>query len=88
MTEEKGHWPALVVSKDLFKSSTSWAIECPMTTTDRGFPFRAPIPEGSKLTGFVMVEQVQSVDYQARRARRIERRNEELLSEVLSIVDA
>jgi len=86
--EQKGHRPALVVSKDLFNSSTGLAIVCPITNTDRGFPFHVPIPEASKFTGFVMVEQVKSVDFRARRVRGIERRNDELLSEVLSILDA
>ena len=35
-----------------------------------------------------MVEQVKSVDFRSRRAKRIERGNIELLSEVLSILDA
>ncbi len=86
--EQKGRRPALVVSKDLFNSSTGMAIVCPITNTDRGFPFHVPIPKTSKLTGFVMVEQVKSVDFHARRVKRIEPRNEELLSEVLSILDA
>lgn len=86
--EQKGRRPALVVSKDLFNSSTGMAIVCPITNTDRGFPFHVPIPKKSKLTGFVMVEQVKSVDFHARRVKRIESRNNELLSEVLSILDA
>lgn len=86
--EQKGRRPALVVSKDLFNSSTGLAIVCPITNTDRGFPFHVPIPKTSELTGFVMVEQVKSVDFSVRRVKRIERRNDELLSEVLSILDA
>jgi len=35
-----------------------------------------------------MVEQVKSVDFRARRAKRIEYGSDELLSEVLSILDA
>jgi len=35
-----------------------------------------------------MVEQVKSVDYSSRTAKQIEAVNEELLSEVLSILDA
>jgi mRNA interferase MazF len=46
------------------------------------------MPEDSKLTGFIMVEQVKSIDFHARRAKRIEQGNEELLSHVLSILDA
>ena len=85
--EQKGR-PAFVVSRDLFNRSTGLAIVCPITNTDRGFPFHVPIPEESKLTGFIMVEQVKSVDFRARRARRLEHGNDELLSDVLSILDA
>ncbi|WP_231717222.1 type II toxin-antitoxin system PemK/MazF family toxin [Desulfosarcina ovata] len=70
-----GRRPALVVSKDLFNRSTGLAIVCPVTNTDRGFPFHVAIPRNSKLTGFIMVEQVKSVDFRARRAKRIEHGN-------------
>jgi mRNA interferase MazF len=86
--EQKGRRPAYVVSKDLFNRSTSLAIVCPITNTDRGFPFHIPIPKDLKLTGFIMVEQVKSVDFHARHAKRIEHGNDELLTEVLSILDA
>ena len=86
--EQKGRRPALVVSKDLFNRSTGLAIVCPITNTDRGFPFHVPLPKDSKLTGFIMVEQVKSVDFRARLAKRIERGHDDLLSEVLSILDA
>ena len=86
--EQKGRRPALVVSKDLFNRGTGLAIVCPITNTERGFPFHVPVPKGSGLTGFVMVEQVKSVDFHARRAKRIERASDELLSDVLSILDA
>jgi len=86
--EQKGRRPALVVSQDLFNSSTGLAIVCPITNTDRCSPFHVPVPAASSLTGFVMVERVKSIDFQARRVKRIEPRNEALLSEVLAILDA
>jgi mRNA interferase MazF len=86
--EQKGRRPAFVISKDLFNQSTGLAIVCPITNTVRGFPFHIPISIESKLTGFIMVEQVKSVDFQSRRAKRIEHGGDELLSEVLSILDA
>ncbi len=86
--EQKGRRPAFVVSKDLFNRSTGLAIVCPVTNTDRGFPFHVPIPKDSKLTGFVMVEQVKSVDFRSRSAKKIERGDDDLLSDVLSILDA
>ncbi len=86
--EQKGRRPALVISKDLFNRSTGLAIVCPLTNTERGFPFHVPVPKSSNVTGFIMVEQVKSVDFRARRAKRIERVSDELLSNVLSILDA
>src|SRR5215470_7632388 len=70
--EQKGRRPALVISNDLFNKHTGLAIVCPVTNTHRGIPFHLPVEPSSKLTGFVMVEQVKSVDYVARRARFIE----------------
>jgi len=86
--EQKGRRPAFVISKDLFNRSTGLAIVCPITNTELSFPFHIPIPTDSKLTGFIMVEQVKSVDFRSRRAKRIEHGSDELLSEVLSILDA
>lgn len=86
--EQKGRRPAYVVSKELFNRSTGLAIVCPITNTDRSFPFHVPILKSSRITGFIMVEQVKSVDYRARRVKRIEHGDDELLSDVLSIIDA
>ncbi|MCP4668121.1 MAG: mRNA-degrading endonuclease [Deltaproteobacteria bacterium] len=86
--EQKGRRPAFVVSKDLFNRGTGLAMVCPVTNRERGFPFHVPIPKDSKLTGFIMVEQVKSVDFRSRGAKRIEHGSDELLSDVLSILDA
>jgi len=86
--EQKGRRPALVVSKALFNRGTGLAIVCPVTNTRRGHPFHVALPEGSNLTGVIMVEQVKSVDYLSRRGKRIEAASRELLAEVLSILDA
>ena len=86
--EQKGRRPALVVSKDLFNRSTGLAIVCPLTNTDRGFPFHVPVSEDGSLSGFIMVEQVKSVDFRTRRAKHIEHVPGELLANVLSILDA
>jgi len=86
--EQKRRRPAMVVSKDLFNRSTGLAIVCPLTKTDRGFPFHAPVPENGSLTGFIMVEQIKSIDFRTRQAKRIERASDELLANVLSILDA
>ena len=86
--EQRGRRPALVVSKRLFSRGTGLAIVCPLTNTDRGFPFHVPVVGADSVTGFVMVEQVKSIDFHSRRAKRIGRAGDELLSDVLSVLDA
>ena len=86
--EQKGRRPALVVSNNLFNEQTGLAIVCPLTTTDRGYPFHVEITESINVKGFVMVEQVKSIDYRARQAKPIGKASDVLLDEVLSILDA
>ncbi len=50
--EQKGRRPAFVVSKDLFNRSTGLAIVCPVTNTERGFPFHVPISTTQQVDGF------------------------------------
>ena len=86
--EQKGRRPALVVSNDLFNKHTGLAMVCPITSTDRRFPFHVKIVEHPAITGFVMVEQVKSIDFRARQAKPIGKALPTLLEEVLSILDA
>ncbi|MFL6200776.1 MAG: type II toxin-antitoxin system PemK/MazF family toxin [Thermoanaerobaculia bacterium] len=86
--EQKGRRPALVISNDLFNQHTGLAIVCPLTNTDRGFPFHLRVPGEASLTGFVMVEQVKSVDYVMRRASFVEQAPVELVDDVQAMLDA
>lgn len=86
--EQKGRRPALVVSNTLFNEQTGLALVCPLTTADRGYPFHVAVTGNPRLQGFVMVEQVKSIDYRARQARTIGKASDDLLDEVLSILDA
>jgi len=86
--EQKGRRPALIVSNTLFNEQTGLAIVCPLTTTDRRYPFHVAVANDPNITGFVMVEQVKSIDYQARKAKFIGRASDEVLDMVLSILDA
>lgn len=86
--EQKGRRPALVISKDAFNKGTGLAICCPITNSDRRVPFHMEVSERTSLTGFVMCEQVKSLDYRSRRMKLIERAPRDLLEDVLAIVDA
>ena len=85
--EQKGRRPALVISNFLFNRATGLAIVCPITNTDRNIPFHLPAPNPSSLTGFIMVEQVKSVDYNARKAKFVEKAPLKFVEDVIALVD-
>jgi len=84
--EQRGRRPALVLSNLAFNEATGLAIVCPLTNTDRGVSFHLPVPESSSLTGFVMVEQVKSVDFNAREVRFVEVASPSLVEDAIAIV--
>jgi len=86
--EQRGRRPALVVSNDLFNKHTGLCIACPITSTRRDYPFHVAVPPDEGVTGYVMVEQVKSIDFRTRKAKRIGKASTGMLDEVLSILDA
>ncbi len=86
--EQKGRRPALVISNTLFNKHTGLAMVCPITNTNRKFPFHVAVPEESSLTGFIMVEQVKSIDFRKRKIKYIEKSSEKTLCAVLQIFGA
>jgi mRNA interferase MazF len=86
--EQKGRRPALVISNLLFNKATGLAIVCPITNTNRNIPFHLPVPSASSLTGFVMAEQVKSVDYKARKVKFIEKAPAQFVEDVVAVIDA
>ena len=86
--EQKGRRPALVISNTLFNKHTGLAIVCPITNTDRNFPFHVKVTDQSSITGYIMVEQVKSIDFVSRKVRFVKKAPSEILNEVLGILDA
>jgi mRNA interferase MazF len=86
--EQNGRRPALVVSNDLFNAHTGLCIVCPITRTHRGFPFHVAIRPDEPVAGFVMIEQVKSVDFHVRKAVFIGSAPGQVLEEALSLLDA
>ena len=80
--------PALVVSNNLFNKHTGLCIACRITKVRRDYPFHVSLPDGCKVTGVVMVEQVKSIDFRALEAKRIGPAPEAVLQEALSLLDA
>lgn len=86
--KQKGRRPALVISNTLFNEHTDLAIVCPITNTKRDFPFHIKLPNQSSLTGYIMVEQIKSIDFVSREVKFIEKTPLKTLNKVLGILDA
>jgi len=82
--EQRGRRPALVVSNTSFNKKLGLSIVCPITNTNRDFPFHIEV-KSENLTGFIMTEQIKSIDYNARKVKFVEKINENTLNQVLGI---
>ncbi len=83
--EQKGRRPALIVSNKTFNKHLGLAFACPITNSKRGFPFHLKV-DSKQLTGYIMTEQLKSIDYKARKIKFIEKATKETLEEVLAII--
>jgi mRNA interferase MazF len=79
--------PALILTNREFNHDTGLLIACPITRTDRPFGSRVKLT-GTETSGFVMVEQVKSVDWRVRGAAFIETAPRSVLREVKLVLDA
>lgn len=78
--EQAGHRPALVLSPAAYNDKTGMMICCPMTTQIKGYPFEVVL--GQDPPSAVLSDQVKSLDWRARRAKRKGRVAAEALAEV------
>ena len=67
--EQAGHRPALVMSPSLYNSKTGLMICCPLSTKIKGYPFEVRI-EVSGQASVVLSDQVKSLDWKVRKARK------------------
>jgi len=66
--EQAGHRPALVLSPASYNGKTGMMICCPMTTQIKGYPFEVVI--SASPPSAILSDQVKSLDWKARRAKR------------------
>src|SRR5512136_3155042 len=70
--EQGGRRPALVLSPAAYNGRVGLALLCPITSQRKGYPFEVALPAGLKIQGVVLADQVKSLDWQIRRAERVE----------------
>ena len=66
--EQSGHRPTVVLSPSIYNAKTSLMVCCPLTTQIRNYPFEVLI--GGDRPAAVLADQVKSLDWRKRRARR------------------
>jgi mRNA interferase MazF len=66
--EQAGHRPAVVLSPAAYNAKTSLMVCCPMTTQIKNYPFEVVIAGSSPSA--VLADQVKSLSWRKRRARR------------------
>lgn len=85
--EQGGHRPALVVSPAAYNGKTGLMICCPMTTQIKGYPFEVAI-SGAPTTSVVLSDQVKSLDWRVRNAKRKGKATADELAEVRAKIHA
>ena len=85
--EQKGRRPAIIISNKVFNQHLGLAFACPITNTKRDFPFHIQV-DSKQLTGFIMVEQMKSIDYKSRKVKFIEKAKQETVDEILRIMES
>ena len=84
--EQSGRRPAIVISNVFFNQKTAFVVACPITSKHREHPLHIQLDERTKTQGTVMIEQLKSIDIEARNARFLERIPDDLLEEITDIV--
>ncbi|MDE2260294.1 MAG: endoribonuclease MazF [Betaproteobacteria bacterium] len=67
--EQAGHRPALVISPANYNSKTGLMVCCPITTKIKGHPFEV-VTQVDGVNCVVLSDQVKSLDWKVRRARK------------------
>lgn len=85
--EQKGRRPAIIISNKIFNQHLGLAFACPITNTKRDFPFHIQI-YSENITGYIMAEQMKSIDYNSRNIKFIEKANQKTINKILGIIDS
>ena len=84
--EQAGHRPALVLSPAAYNNKTSLMLCCPMTTQIMSYPFEVPI--AAAVPSVVLSDQIKSVDWRVRKAKRKGKVSAEELADVRAKIRA
>jgi mRNA interferase MazF len=84
--EQAGRRPAVIVSPRQYNGRTGLALCCPITSRIKGYPFEVSLGEGAEVSGVILADRIKSLDWRARRARKLWTLPDEALQELLAKV--
>ena len=84
--EPMGYRPYICLSNELVSRFANIAIFAPISTTKRNYPFYIPLETGLETDGVVMLDQLVTIDYAARKATYVETVSELFLDRLLETV--
>lgn len=65
--EQSGRRPGIVLSSLKYNQKVGLAIVCPITSQEKGYPFEVRIPEGFKIKGVILSDQMRCIDLNKRK---------------------
>lgn len=90
-SEQSGHRPALVISPRSYNQRVGLSLVCPITSQIKGYPFEVELPGEMETKGAILCDQIKSLDWRVRNAKRIGSVPPPILQEVtariLALVD-
>jgi len=81
--EQRGRRPGLVVSNNLFNRTNRLVMVCPITHTDKGYPFHVRLDDRTKTDGVILCNHARMIDIAARDGSFIEKAPADLVAEVV-----
>lgn len=83
--EQRGYRPYICLSHSIVTKYSNIAIFAPISNTGRSYPFYVPL-DGTASTGKVLLDQLVTIDYNARNYRYVEDIPDDLLENLLARV--
>jgi mRNA interferase MazF len=69
--EQAGKRPAFVLSPASYNKKVGLGLFCPITSKVKGYPFEVKLPEGMKISGAILSDQIKNLDWRIRKAELI-----------------
>jgi mRNA interferase MazF len=84
--EQAGFRPYICLSHKLISDYANIAVFAPISNTKRRYPFYIPLPDQGQTTGVILLDQLVTIDYNARQFQYIETVSDMFLKGLLDTV--